>query len=201
VNTGFNYLPGWLYTPTAAAVPPQLTQAPYNTQPVLAYQTGLLFPYVKSMDVYWSPFFDRGPNSIYATSILPAGNQNALSSYIMNGSTCGFAKVNQAPHQTFKMSNLAFKSTCILLWEPDPKDPNTGKYSGAFNDGSSIPDKLGEAPAKIDGKGSLVLSMDASVRYMLYRDLLILMLSTGPNDIWYSPAAPLSGGYPMGQGN
>ena len=86
------------------------------------------------------------------------------------------------------------------MWEPDVRHTDgTPGYSGAFNDGSSIPNAK-EGPSKIDGKGSLVLYLDASVHYMLYSALTNLMLSTGPNDVWYSPGAPQTGGYPDGNG-
>src|ERR1043165_2480592 len=94
VSLGFNYLQGWLYQPVSGGVPPQMSQAPYKTQPLLAYQTGLLFSYMKSMDSYWSPFLDRSLGSLWGQNVLNSAgqNQNALSSYIMNGSTCGFFK-------------------------------------------------------------------------------------------------------------
>jgi prepilin-type N-terminal cleavage/methylation domain-containing protein len=189
VNIGFSYLPGWLYTPGPAGVPPQFTQPPYNTQPVLAYQTGLLFPYMKAMDSYWSPFTDKSPSSIYATKVLnsPGQNQNALSSYIMNGSTCGFTHVKTAPHQTYKITEPVFLSTRIVFWEPDFAKADGITYSGAFNDGSSYP-QAPEGPAKIDGKGGVVARMDTSVNYMLFNDFIRLENDTVINDLWYSPA-------------
>ena len=36
-SSGTAYWPGWLYTPTIAGFPPQLTQPPYNANPHLAY--------------------------------------------------------------------------------------------------------------------------------------------------------------------
>jgi prepilin-type N-terminal cleavage/methylation domain-containing protein len=203
VNIGFTYLPGWLYTPTAAGVPPQMAQAPYNTQPLLAYQTGVLFPYIKAIDTYWSPFLDRRPGSLWDASVLHSANQNqnALSSYVMNGSTCAFTNINFPPHQLYKLSNPAFKPQNILFWEPDVKNPNQPTYSGCFNDGSSYPKYGKEGPAKIDGKGSVVANMDASTHYMLDRDLQIVMFNNGPNEIWYSPASPNTGGAPDGGGN
>jgi prepilin-type N-terminal cleavage/methylation domain-containing protein len=199
VSVGFNYLAGWLYTPTAAGIPPQLTQAPYSTNPRAAYETGVLFPYVKSTDVYWSPFTDRNPGTVYYNNILNGGNQNALSSYMMNGSTCGFKNILNPPHQTFKLSNVSFKPTCVLFWEPVNVNAN-GSYNGAFNDASSYP-TVNEGPNKVDGKGSVVLSMDASTHYMIYGALTNIMLSKGPNEMWYSPISPNTGGWPDGTGN
>lgn len=207
IPNGFTHLPGWLYTATVASHAPQFTQVPYKTQPLLAYESGLLFQYMKSVDSYFSPFTDKSPNSLWTTAVYNAGTENALSSYVMNGSTCQFTAINNTkPPQLYKITNQAFKSTCILFWEPDLRGP-TGAYNGAFNDGSSYPKASGnpnipgEGPAKIDGKGSVVARMDTGVDYMLYNDLLKLMLDSGPNDIWYGPQSPNTGGYPDGNGN
>ena len=200
VSIGFTYLSGWLYTPTPAGIPPQLTVAPFKTNRKLAYETGLLFSYNKNMDIYFSPFINTNVGSIYDSDIFKGGNQNALSSYVMNGSTCGFKNILKAPHQTFKTSNKAFVATGFLLWEPDPRNPNTGAYNNAFNDGSSYP-QVNEGPSKIDGKGSVVLQMGGSAKYMSYITLTNMMLNSGPNDAWYSPLAPNTGGYPDGTGN
>jgi prepilin-type N-terminal cleavage/methylation domain-containing protein len=202
VPVGFGYLSGWLYTPVGGT-PPQLTVAPYNNNPVLAYKTGLLFQYMRDRSAYFSPFMDTNTGSIYNKDILnaPSKNQNALSSYIMNGSTCAFHDVWNPPHRTFRMSNHLFTPTRILMWEPldhPLHDPTT--YNGAFNDGSSIPE-VSEGPNMVDGKGSVVLNIDGSTHYLLYQSLTNLMLSQGPNDVWYSPNAPNTGGWPNGAGN
>jgi prepilin-type N-terminal cleavage/methylation domain-containing protein len=201
VSIGFNYLPGWLYTPTPSGVAPQLTTAPYNTDPRQAYETGLLFPYTKNKDVYRSPFNLLTPGTVYYDQVYnsPGKNQNGLSSYIMNGSTCGFFDVKKAPHQTFKLNNPAMKANCILFWEPECKAPD-GSYNGCFNDASSVPNAK-EGPSKIDGKGSVAENIDGSTHYWLYKPLMDLMLAQGPNEMWYSPNAPLTGGWPDGKGN
>ena len=197
VSTGFSYLAGWLYTPAAGGTPPQLSAAPFLNNPTLAYQTGLLFPYTQNMNVYFSPFTDRGPSSIYTRFIYNGGNQNALSSYVMNGSTCGFRRILNIPHSTYKFAD--FKASDILVWEPVNND-GTGNYNGAFNDGSSYP-TLNEGPFKVDGKGSVVLNLDASTHYMLYDVLTNLMFAKGPNEMWYAPDSPNTGGWPDGNGN
>jgi prepilin-type N-terminal cleavage/methylation domain-containing protein len=194
VSLGFSYLPGWLYTPTAGGSPPQPTALGWQR----SYQSGLLFPYVKNMGVYWSPFMSTNTGSIWYDNVLIPAKANALSSYIMNGSTCGFFQVKTPPHQTYRMSNPAFKPSNITFWEPDPVKAD-GTYSGVFNDGGSIPE-LSEGPSKIDGKGSLVACFDASTHYMLYGSLTNLMVTPGPNEMWYSPPAPLTGGFPDGTG-
>jgi len=192
----FLYLSGWIYTPQGG-VPPQLPGFAGGTN--AAYNTGLLWPYTKTTDVYFSPFMDRSKGSIWYNSVLTAGSQNAFSSYVLNGSTCGFTAVNNKPHQTFKMSNPAFKPQYWTFWEPEINN-GSGGYSGCFNDGSSYP-KLTEGPSKIDGKGSLVACFDASVHYNLYAAMTNIMLSSGRNEVWYSPNSPNTGGYPDGTGN
>ena len=197
VATTFNYLAGWLYTPVAAGYPPQLSASPYLSNPTLAYQTGLLFPYTQNINVYWSPFTDRSPSSVYYKNIYLGGNQEALSSYVMNGSTCGFRRILNAPHMTYKMGD--FKSSSILIWEPTNTKPD-GTYNGAFNDGSSYP-QANEGPYQVDGKGSVVLNLDASTHYMLNASVTNIMFAQGPNDMWYAPESPNTGGWPDGTGN
>jgi prepilin-type N-terminal cleavage/methylation domain-containing protein len=192
----FSYLSGWLYTPIGGT-PPQLP--PNLAATNAAFNSGLFWPYLRTMDVYYSPFLDRSRGSIWWNSVLTGGNQNALSSYVLNGSTCGFTAVNSKPHQTFKMSNSAFKSHYWTFWEPDINNGNGG-YSGAFNDGSSYP-KPSEGPSKIDGKGSLIARFDASVQYEIYITLTNVMYAHGPNEVWYNPLAPNTGGWPDGTGN
>jgi prepilin-type N-terminal cleavage/methylation domain-containing protein len=67
------YWPGWLYTPTAAGIPPQLTQPPYNVNPQLAYQTGLLWNYLKGKTVYWCPLENTNVGSAYYIHPSPDG--------------------------------------------------------------------------------------------------------------------------------
>ena len=86
-----------------------------------------------------------------------------------------------------------------MFWEPVNTKPD-GTYNGAFNDGSSYP-QINEGPNKVDGKGSVVLNLDGSTRYYLYHTLTNIMLSKGPNEFWYSPASPNTGGWPDGTGN
>lgn len=197
VSTGFTYLSGWLYTPTASGVPPQLSANPYLSNPTLAYETGLLFSYIQNINVYWSPFTDRSSTSIYYKYIYNGVGQNALSSYVMNGSTCGFTRILNKPHETYKLQDL--RPTGILLWEPVNVN-SSGNYNGAFNDGSSYP-QVGEGPAEVDGKGSVVLDLDGSTHYFLYQTLTNLMFAQGPNDMWYAPDSPNTGGWPNGSGD
>src|SRR3982751_1018446 len=46
--------PGWLYDAGLGSVP-NMAAAPYNTDPVKAYKTGLLWDYIRAMGVYRCP--------------------------------------------------------------------------------------------------------------------------------------------------
>src|SRR5438067_535540 len=52
------YGPGWLYTPVNGA-PPDLAAAPYSTNPLLAYKTGLYFQYMPNPKAYSCPLDNR----------------------------------------------------------------------------------------------------------------------------------------------
>jgi hypothetical protein len=187
--TGATYWPGWLYTPTIAGLPPQLTQAPYNTNPQLAYQTGLLWSYIKGTGVYWCPMENTNIGSAYYTQVLTVGTQNALSTYVMNGSACGmYSKV-----RNYKLSDPHFKADNILMWCPD--DTNMG----AYNDGAEIP--APGAASRRHGGGGVVLRIGGSSGFVKYPTLLSDMSSLTPNEVWYSPASPNTGGAPDGKGN
>jgi prepilin-type N-terminal cleavage/methylation domain-containing protein len=184
------YRPGWLYTPFNAGYPPQ-----WNTFSPLdkVYETGLLFNYVKSIGVYWCPMQNTNQGTAwYQNTFLPQ-KYDTLSTYVMNGSTCGFHQVNLNNALAYKISNPAFKVTSILMWEPDDSGANV------YNDASSIP-KVGEGPSKRHVNGCVVLRLGGSTDFLKYEDLYGLMTAKGPNDIWYSPAAPNTGGSPDGTG-
>jgi prepilin-type N-terminal cleavage/methylation domain-containing protein len=191
VALGPTYRPGWLYTPFAAGYPPQ-----WNTFASLdkVYESGLLFNYARNIGVYWCPMQNTNQGTAWYNNTLLPQRFNTLSTYVMNGSTCGFHQVNANTSLSYKINNSAFKITSILMWEPDDSAGNV------YNDGSSIP-KVGEGPSKRHVNGCVVLRMGASTDFVKYEDLYGLMTSKGPNDIWYSPAAPNTGGSPDGTGN
>lgn len=186
--SGNSYWSGWLYTPTGGGVPPQLSQAPYKSNPQLAYQTGLLWNYIKNIGAYWCPLQNTNIGSLWYNSVLMNGNYNALSTYIMNGSSCSFSKeIN-----TYKLTNPNFKSTSILMWEPDSTE------TGAYNDASV---RIIQRASNEHGNGCVVLRIGGSTDFILYNAFVNVMTNQGPNDVWYSPPSPNTGGYPNGTGN
>lgn len=191
VTMGPVYRAGWLYTPFAAGYPPQ-----WNTFPTLdkVYETGLLYPYTRNIGCYWCPMQNTNQGTAWYQNTLLPQRFNTLSTYVMNGSTCGFHQVNLNNTLAYKLSNVAFHVDSILMWEPDDSGANV------YNDGSSIP-KVGEGPSKRHVDGCVVLRMGGSTDFLKYDSLYSLMISKGPNEIWYSPAAPNTGGSPDGNGN
>src|SRR5437588_6466209 len=118
---------GWLYTEVNGA-PPNLLSAPYNANPQLAYQTGVLWPYLKNVAVYRCP-------SDNINSMLWRLRPQKMSTYIENGAICGYDVISP---RTYTQSQ--FRQDAFMLWEPD--DGNTAGGISYYNDGASYPDPL-----------------------------------------------------------
>jgi prepilin-type N-terminal cleavage/methylation domain-containing protein len=134
---------GWLYDASSGSVP-NMSAAPYNNNPQLAYQTGLLWDYIKAIEIYRCPL-----DKTNATWNLRA---QKLSSYLMNGALCGYGKI--APN-SYKVGD--FKQDAIIVWQALETNP------GDFNDGSSSPD---EGITKLHDVGTTVGGVDGHVEYM-----------------------------------
>ena len=119
VETGSAYPKGW------GGQPGWLYQYPNLTKQE-DVQTGLLWKYLKSMDVYHCPF-DPGPYTY---------NVQKLSSYLMNREILMDTKYG--PYPSWKLSK--FRANDVLFWEVSDTDPATGKGpapSGYWNDGAN----------------------------------------------------------------
>ena len=186
---GKGFLPGWLYTPdTLTGNPPQLSMTPYSKNPVLAYQTGLLWQYIGNIGVYWCSLQQTNTGSPYYTQVLnsPSKNQNCMSTYIMSGSVCQFGTVHN-----FKLTNPAFKADNYVMYEPDDTQ------NGVYNDAAAID----IYPSHRHGSGAVLLRIDGSTAFVRYEVIQALDGTPGPNQIWYAPNSPNTGGYPGGTGN
>jgi prepilin-type N-terminal cleavage/methylation domain-containing protein len=173
-ESGGNYWPGWIYTP-ANGIPPQLTQLPYSRNRQLAYQTGLLWEYTQNTQVYWCPLQKTNPGSVYCREVLMQGTYNALSSYLMNGSACGFYNHSRS----YRLNNPNFKADNILLLESD--DSMGG---GVYNDGAIIPN-AGYAVSTRHNAGCVVLRIGGSTDFVRENTLAAAMAANGPNIVWY----------------
>lgn len=147
---------GWLYTPVSGR-PPNMTTAPYNTNPQLAYEGGLIWQYLKNMRTYWCPI-DRSNDygGLYWSWRL-----NRQSTYLWNGAVNGYGDLGRT---TFKQSQ--FRQAAYLQWEPDEKlyygDRTTppGASGGTYND-AAMDLTFGSGLGKRHGKkGGILLGFD-----------------------------------------
>ncbi len=164
-------LAGWLYLPVNDGVP-DLIFAPYTQNPALAYEGGLLWPYIKQMLVYRCPL-DR--------TNAPTWRQrpNKLSTYVQNGAICGYGNISPSSYV-----QSAFRQDAFMMWEPD--DPGNGY---GYNDGSSYPDPrsdggLGHRHGKI---GGIVLVVSGSVQFVKYPVWATEAADPGKNRLWCNP--------------
>lgn len=144
-NWGNTY-PGWLYTPSGNA-PPNLSAAPYSQNPILAYEKGQIWDYLKQTKIYWCPTDKtNSQNKYYA--IRP----NKQSTYIWNGAVCGYGT---PAGKTYKLSQ--FKPDAYFIWEPDEENYYT-HFPGqsCYNDASSFPSQ-GEGLGRRHGKKGGIL--------------------------------------------
>jgi type II secretory pathway pseudopilin PulG len=167
---------GWLYDPKNTGTPPNLSAAPYNANPLLAYQDGMLWPYINNMGVYRCPL-DNTNSPNWRARI------NKMSTYVENGAICAYG--NFAP-QTFHQAD--FRQDAFIMWEPDDTSPILGVNN--YNDGSSYPDPaydfgLGTRHGKI---GGVVLNVSGSVQLIKYVVWAAEAKDPNKNRLWCTPS-------------
>jgi len=169
-----NPLPGWLYLPVGDA-PPNLDVAPYTANPILAYQGGLFWNYLKNIAVYRCPL-DLTNTANFAQRI------NKLSTYIMNGAVCGYGNIApKAYHQG------EFRQDAYITWEPSDVSPELGVNN--YNDASSSPDPNTDFAlgTRHDKSGGLVVTACGSVTFVNLSIWTKLALSPDKNQVWCNP--------------
>jgi len=135
---------GWLYTDIGFGPPPL-----DGANPQKPYQSGLLWPYVRSMGVYRCPM-DK------TNTVLFFERANKLSTYVMNGAVCGYWDERNPAYRLAQFNPAAY-----LLWEPDENAPYA---PNDYNDGSSFPD-LNEGPSGRHQGGCIVLGFGGHVEF------------------------------------
>jgi prepilin-type N-terminal cleavage/methylation domain-containing protein len=174
------WMQGWLYDGSAGS-PPNLSVAPYNVNPILAYQGGvgnnkggLLWPFLKNIKVYKCPTDNSTTDAGYTI------RANKLSTYVWNGAVCGFGSLNSG----YKLA--LFKQDAYIAWEPNEYTPGGGT---AYNDASSYPDpKVDGALGRRHGKsGGIVMGVAGNVLFVKYEEWARLALSTTKNSVWCNP--------------
>jgi prepilin-type N-terminal cleavage/methylation domain-containing protein len=163
--------PGWLFTPVNGNAP-DLRAAPYNTNPLLAYEGGLLWNSIRNMGVYRCPL----DKTNLASWTLRA---NKMSTYVMNGAVSGYGTFGEKSHKlgAFKPSNFA-------MWEPD--EILSGAH--AYNDASSFPDAAEGLGRRHGKKGGIVLAFGGHVVFVQYKDWTRMSSEVAANDLWCNPA-------------
>jgi prepilin-type N-terminal cleavage/methylation domain-containing protein len=158
---------GWLYDASKGSVPDP-TLPPYNADPRLAYQGGLLFDYIKNYGVYRCPL-DR--------TNAPQWKLRAqkLSSYLMNGAVDGFGGISPSSYKS-----SAFRQDAIILWQALETNP------GDFNDGSSSPD---EGITKLHSIGTTVGGVDGHVEYLKTLKFYDEEKNPGKGRLWCNPGS------------
>ena len=164
--------PGWLYTGVSGTVPS--IKPPNN--PIKAYETGTLWPSIKTMGVYRCPV--EKTNTVEWQT-----RPDQMSTYVMNGAVCGYKKASFPAHKLAQ-----FKPDRILMWEPDPL-LQSGGAANVYNDASSYPNDS-EGPSQLHGKkGCIVLCFDSHVEFMLRSTFKKEQLNR-PGRLWCSPDCP-----------
>lgn len=163
-------VPGWLYAPTNSSVPDP-TAPPYDANPELAYQGGLLWTYTKNMALYRCPL-DPTNSAIWNL------RQNKLSTYAMNGAVCGYGSISQSG--TWRLSQ--FKPAAFCFLETLTTNP------GDFNDGAITPD---EGVSRYHSNLTPLGTLGGSVDWMMVNDYYREVALTGPNRAWCNPGSPI----------
>ncbi len=136
---------GWLYDAALGSVPDPSTR-PYNTDPKLAYQGGLLWDFLKNANVYRCPADRTNAPATWSS------RSQKLSSYLMNGAVSGFGRISPS---SFKVTQ--FRQDSIIFWQALEAN------SSDFNDGSSNPN---EGITKLHSLGTTVGVVDGHIEYL-----------------------------------
>ena len=169
-------LNGWLYTEVNGA-PPDLLSGPYNTNPQLAYQTGVLWPYLKTWAVYRCPADNTN-------SVSWRRRPQKLSTYIENGAICGYDALSPGTY-----AQGQFRQDAFMLWEPD--DGQTSGGISYYNDGASFPDPRvdGGLGHRHDQRGGVVLDFSGSIQFIRFEAWASEAKARDANRLWCNPGS------------
>ncbi len=123
-NNNPGNIQGWLYGPGPA---PALGTTPPNEAPKSDWMNGSLWINMSQQMSYLCPKDILNPNYTQ--------RNNQLSSYVWDGSACGFDPNNPPKGNTTKISQI-WTPVCYLAWEPDAQS-SEGAFE--FNDGANYP--------------------------------------------------------------
>jgi len=146
----FTQKPGWLYSLRLATFPQDFTRPDF-------VETGLLWPYLKTEEVYRCPMDVNGP-------WISGGAQKdqstlTLTNYLMNGAGCSYGTTQNGKYRAYTHKITKFKPDAILFWEADELSTS----GVAWNDGSDFPS---EPLTKRHGNGAPIACIDGHVEWM-----------------------------------
>jgi len=151
-----NNIRGWLYT-GSNGVPPMGYSNPRGWSNVVAtYQSGSYFQYMPNPNAYRCPYDMK--SKYWRT------RDNQMSTYIMNGSVCGYGSPRYPAPKAKKVTSV-WSPMCWIQWEPDETLGNIGSF--AYNDASSFPDR-NEGVGKLHTSGAIVQAIGAHVLFIKF---------------------------------
>ncbi|MBL9137843.1 MAG: prepilin-type N-terminal cleavage/methylation domain-containing protein [Verrucomicrobiales bacterium] len=169
-NWANDYGPGWLYQPVSGRAPD-----PLRTNEWSYIEAGLWWPYLKERKVYNCPL-DR------TNHVSWQKRRQRISSYVMNGAVCSFARLPAG-----KAHNLsAFNPAAYVMWEPEIKlwDGVWGANPG--HDASQYPDEQ-EGIGRRHKKGAVITGFSGQVHFIKFEDFLREQRSNRPGLLWCVP--------------
>jgi len=183
-------IPGWLYTGVNGN-PPNLNVAPYATDKVAAYKTGLYWNYMPGINAYKCP--TDGKSKYFSQ------RANQMSSYIMDGAAVAFSNgeppstANYPHHGTAKITAV-WTPMCYIQWEPDENNPNpppNGPPIGAFayNDAASYPDR-GEGVGRLHVSGAVIQAVDGHIPFIKFKSFQDEQALPMKNLLFWNPLSP-----------
>ena len=188
---------GWLYYTTnngnGSGIPDPGPGGNYEKVQNLAYQTGLWFDYTPNPRSYLCPTDTK--SKTYAVPASRGGRNNRMSSYVMNGSACGFHSPAMNERIRTRISDV-WSPQCYLMWEPDenvngPGDP--GAFE--FNDGANRPDRSEGISTLHSTKDAYALTVSGGVSFITFAqwraecDGIGTPGPGGKNLAWWNPAS------------
>ena len=170
------FVKGWLYD-AALGAPPDITNPTYRTNQAKAYETGLLYDYIRNYGVYRCPL-DK------TNTVSWRGRAQKMTSYLMNGAVCGFGRISPTsarPTSPTSFKKSAFRQDAIIFWQALETSP------GDFNDGSSGPE---EGISKLHSIGTTVGVVDGHIEYLKTKNFYKEAAIPAKNRLYCSPDTP-----------
>jgi prepilin-type N-terminal cleavage/methylation domain-containing protein len=154
---------GWLYTRDLAA----------SGTAQFKIETGSFWPIMKNPKMYFCPSDDKG------SDLFKVRGQQ-ISSYVMNGAVCGYARANNPASKLSQLSPAG-----VAFWECANNTEADNRT--LFNDGASRPN---ENTSGRHGKVAVLGLFDGSATLMALSVWSQKMAANNANELWCFPGDP-----------